>query len=261
MKEIFVCGKTLPEAYHNALKELYENGEIVDCPDVSHTPSQKECSMTVFVENPTAEPRVSRLIISGAHEIMQYELEILDGILDFMIGADENVWEYTYHDRYAYQIPFIISELKRNAYSRRAIMNIRDFDVDSSNNDPACMQSLQYFIRDNAETKKRELHCKILFRSNDLPEAFFYNAFGLIKLQEKIAAELNVEVGTYTHRSNSMHCYEKDFDLLKGYVKGINERPIEDLTYNYEEFYRELMEEEIPSIMKMVEEQKAKYNK
>ena len=253
MKEIFVTGKNLTEAYHSALTELYENGEVVDCPDYDQL--QKECSMTVFVENPTAEPRVSRLIIGGAHELMQYELELLDGILDFMIGADENVWEYTYHDRYAHQVPFIISELERNLYSRRAIMNIRDFAVDSANSDPACMQSIQYFIRDG------KLHCKILFRSNDLPEAFFYNAFGLIRLQERIASELGVEVGTYTHRSNSMHCYEKDFDLIAGYIRGIKERPAGDITYDYEGFFKEIMEEEIPSIMKMVEEQKAKYNK
>ena len=258
MKEIFVTGKTLPEAYHNALKELYENGETVDCPDYDQL--QKECSMTICVESPLAEPRISRLIIGGAHEIQQYELEMLDGILDFMIGADENVWEYTYHERFAHQLPFIISELKRNTYSRRAIMNIRDFAVDSSNNDPACMQSIQYFIRDTSAGNKA-LHCKILFRSNDLPEAFFYNAFALIKLQERIAAELNVEMGSYTHRANSMHCYEKDFDLIDGYIKGINTRPVEDLTYNYTEFFKELMEEELPSIMKMVEEQKAKYNK
>ena len=253
MKEIFVSGETLPEAYHNALKELYENGDIVDCPDYDQ--KQKECSMTVFIANPTAEPRVSRLIIGGAHELIQYEMELLDGILDFMIGADENVWEYTYHDRYAHQVPFIISELKRNKYSRRAIMNIRDFEIDSANNDPACMQSIQYFIRDD------KLHCKILFRSNDLPEAFFYNAFALIKLQERIAAELGVTVGTYTHRSNSMHCYEKDFGLIAGYIKGMNERAVADLTYNYEEDFKEMMEEEIASINKMVEEQKAKYIK
>jgi len=253
MKEIFVSGKTLSEAYHKALTELYENGEIVDCPDYEQ--SQKECSMTVVVEAPTAEPRVSRLIIGGAHELMQYELEMLDGILDFMISADENVWEYTYHDRYKYQLPFIRSELKRNPFSRRAIMNIRDFEIDSTNNDPACMQSVQYFIRGN------KLHCKILFRSNDLAEAFFYNAFALIRLQERLAAELGVEVGTYTHRANSMHCYEKDFDLIKGYIKGIKERSAEELTYNYEDFFKELMEEEIPSIMKMVEDQRAKYKK
>jgi len=251
MKEIFVSGKNLPEAYHLALAELYENGEIVDCPDYDQL--QKECGMTVFVENPLEEPRISRLIIGGAHEIMQYELEIIDGILDFMVGADKNVWEYTYHERYAYQLPFIISELKRNPYSRRAVMNIRDFEIDSKNSDPACMQSIQYLIRDN------KLHCKIMFRSNDLAEAFFYNAFALIRLQEKVAAELGVGVGTYTHRSNSMHCYEKDFDLIAGYIKGIKERPFGDLTYNYGEFFRELMEDELPSINKMVEEQRAKY--
>ena len=67
MKEIFVAGKTLPEAYHNALKELYENGETVDCPDYGQL--QKECSMTICVEEPLAEPRISRLIIGGAHEL------------------------------------------------------------------------------------------------------------------------------------------------------------------------------------------------
>jgi thymidylate synthase len=253
MKEIFVAGKNLPDAYHKALAALHENGEIVDCPDYGQL--QKECGMTVFVEEPTAEPRISRLIIGGAHEIMQYELEILDGILDFMIGADKNVWEYTYHDRYARQVPFIISELKRNPYSRRAIMNIRYFEIDSKNDDPACMQSIQYFIREG------KLHCKILFRSNDLAEAFFYNAFALVRLQEKIAAELSCGVGTYTHRSNSMHCYEKDFDLIEGYIKGINERQAEDLTYIYEGYFKEIMEEEIPSIQKMVEEQRNKYKK
>lgn len=253
MKEIFVTGKTLPEAYHKALEELCENGEIIDCPDYSQL--QKECSMTVFVENPAAEPRISRLIIGGAHELMQYEMEMLDGILDFMVGAGENVWEYTYHRRYAPQLPFVISELKRNPYSRRAVMNIRDFETDASNSDPACMQSIQYFIRGG------ELHCKILFRSNDLAEAFFYNAFALIRLQEKVAAALGVKAGTYTHRSNSMHCYEKDFELIEGYIKGIKERPFENLTYDYEGYFKEVMEEEIPSIMKMVEDQKAKYNK
>ena len=252
MKEIFVTGKTLPEAYHKALVELYNNGEIVDCPDYSQL--QKECSLTVCVEQPLTEPRVSRLIIGGAHELQQYEMELLDGILDFMIGTAENVWEYTYHERYAHQVPFIVNELKRNPYSRRAIMNIRNFEVDSANDDPACLQSIQYFIRDGA------LHCKILFRSNDLPEAFFYNAFALIRLMERIASELGVSVGTYTHRANSMHCYEKDFALIEGYIKGINERSFEDLTYNYEGFFKDAMAEEIPAIQDMINDQKSKYN-
>jgi thymidylate synthase len=120
----------------------------------------------------------------------------VDGILDFKINAG---WDYTYHDRFSKYMPFVIAELRRNRESRRAVISIRDNEVDSRNKDPACMQSIQYFIRDN------KLDCMIFFRSNDLPEAFFFNAFGLIMLQEKVATELGVAVGTYTHRSNSMH--------------------------------------------------------
>lgn len=244
MKEIFITADTLPHAYHQALLELSENSQIVECPDYNQL--QKECSMTVVVLEPLKEPRISRLMIGGHHEMQQYVMEILDGILDFKI-ADGTCWEYTYHDRYVRQLPFIYNELRRNPLSRRAIMNIRDFDIDTSNEDPACMQSIQFFIRDN------RLHAKILFRSNDLPEAFFFNAFALIRLQEKVAAELGVEVGTYTHRSNSMHCYEKDFKLLDSFVAGIRTKREDELTHSYEDFYMGLMEEEIPSIFRQVE--------
>jgi thymidylate synthase len=92
----------------------------------------------------------------------------------------------------------------------------------------------------------------VLFRSNDLPEAFFFNAFALIMLQEKIAGELGVGTGTYTHRSNSMHCYEKDFELLKNFAKAIDEKKTEDLCYNYLGDWDELMKAEIPAIDKLV---------
>ena len=244
MKEIFIQGNSLPECYHKALQELQYQGDLVGCPDYNQM--QRECSMTVCVAEPLKEPRVSRLIIGGHYELQQYVLEILDGILDFKIG-DGDCWEYTYHDRYAHQLPFILAELRRNPLTRRAIMNIRDFEVDSSNADPACMQSIQFFIRDE------RLHMKVLFRSNDLPEAFFFNAFALIKLQEKVAAELNLPVGTYTHRSNSMHVYEKNFKMLDGFVQSIETKPFGELTYPYEGFYQEMMEESIPQIMKQVQ--------
>jgi thymidylate synthase len=108
------------------------------------------------------------------------------------------------------------------------------------------MQSMQFFIRGGA------LHMKVLFRSNDLPEAFFFNALALIKLQEKVAAELGVPVGSYTHRSNSMHCYEKDFKMLDKFAESVRSKPVGDITYEYEGFYRDMMEESIPAIMEQV---------
>ena len=243
MQEIFIKGRNLTEAYHRALTELETRGSVLDCSDWNQ--KQKECAMTVHIEEPLAEPRISKLIIGGAYDLQRYVMELVDGILDFKINAG---WDYTYHDRFSKYLSFVTGELKRNRESRRAVISIRDNEVDSRTTDPACMQSIQYFIRDN------KLDCMILFRSNDLPEAFFFNAFGLIMLQEKVAGELGVPVGTYTHRSNSMHCYEKDFQLLKNFVKAIGEKLPEDLTYNYRGDWDEIMEAEIPGIRKLVEE-------
>jgi thymidylate synthase len=243
MQEIFVKGRNLTEAYHRALVELETKGSILDCSDWNQ--KQKECAMTVYIEEPLMEPRISKLIIGGAYDLQRYVMEMVDGILDFKIGSG---WDYTYHNRYEKYLPFVIEDLKRNKESRRAVISIRDNEIDSRNKDAACMQSIQFFIRDN------KLDCMVLFRSNDLPEAFFFNAFALIVLQEKIAKELGVETGTYAHRSNSMHCYEKDFPLLANYVKAIGEKPIEDLTYDYHDCWDELMESEIPAIQKLVED-------
>lgn len=247
MKEVLVVGTNLPDAYHEALLSLYRDGEELSCNDWNQ--KQKEISMTFVAENATLEPMISKCFIGGHHELQQYKMEFLDGILDFNIGKDK-MWSYTYHNRYKYQLPFIISELKRNSDTRRAIMNIRDFEIDSLKNDPACLQSIQYFIRNN------KLHCKVLMRSNDATEATFMNAFAFIMLQQKIANELNIQVGSYTHRANSFHCYEKDYKLLEQYIEGILYKDLSELTYYYEDFYKELMEEEIPSILNMVEELK-----
>ena len=241
MKEILIQKRTLPEAYHEALRALYYDGEFCACPD--YNTNQWEIGMTMCIEEPLAEPMISKLFIGGYRELEQYRQEILYGILDFEI--ERGNWVYTYHDRIAKQLPFVIEELKRNPYSRRAVIVVRDWEVDSKNTDPACLQHIQYFVRDN------KLHCKLMFRSNDACKATFMNAFALIMLQKTIADELGYEMGTYTHRANSFHCYEKDRDMLEGYVRRMNG---EDITYDYVGDWDELMEEAKPEIAAMVEE-------
>ena len=237
MPEILVYGRTLPEAYHKALTALLEKGPTADCADWNTT--QKEVSMTFCVSDPLSEPMISKCFIGGPAELEQYRLEMLDGILDFEV--EKGNWAYTYHMRYADQIPFIVQELKRNPSSRRAVMTIRDKDADMGSEDPACLQHIQYFIRQN------RLCCKVLFRSNDACKAAFMNAFALIQLQKKIADELGLSMGSYTHRANSFHCYEKDFGLLEGYVRRIREN--QDITFDYEDGWAEIMEEERPGIL------------
>lgn len=242
MEEVLVKGQTLPQAYHKALAALAREGKVAACQDWNCC--QKEVSMTMVVENPLAEPMISRLFIGGPTELEQYRMEMLDGILDFEI--EKGNWKYTYHDRIKDQIPFVIEELKRSPSSRRAVITVRT-EEDMGSEDPACLQHLQYFIRDG------RLHCKLLFRSNDACKAAFMNAFALILLQKRIADELGVAMGSYTHRANSFHCYEKDFDMLEGYVKRITEDEEEDLTFEYEGDWSEVMEDARPAILAQVE--------
>jgi thymidylate synthase len=246
LKELLIKGRTLPEAYHNAIVALHNEGEVSDCPDYNQ--KQKECSMTIVVEEPLAEPMISKLFIGGHTDLEQYRQEVLDGILDFKIGHG---WDYTYHNRIAEQLPFIYEELRRNKDSRRAVIDVRDWKADTAhgNTSPACLQHMQFFIRDG------KMHMKVLMRSNDAPEATFMNMFAFIMLQKRVADELQVEMGTYTHRANSFHCYEKDFKLIESYMRGIESG--ENITYEYKGFYKDLMEEAKPEISKKVEQLKA----
>lgn len=237
MEEVFVRGRTLAEAYHRSIEALNIHGEICECPDYGQ--KQKECGMTIFVEEPFAEPMISKLFIGGHADLEQYRQEVLDGILDFRIGHG---WDYTYHNRINEQLPFIYEELRRNPYSRRAVIDVREWRKDTShgNTSPACLQHIQFFIRN------RQLHMKVLMRSNDAPEATFMNMFAFVMLMKRVADTLGVKTGTYTHRANSFHCYEKDFKLLESYMRGIEKG--ESITYEYEGFYKELMEEARPEI-------------
>ena len=69
------------------------------------------------------------------------------------------------------------------------------------------------------------------------------NAFALIMLQKKIADMIGIEIGTYTHRANSFHCYARDYDLLKGYVTRIMNSKKSELAYSYIDDWELLMDE------------------
>lgn len=243
-------GPTLSEAYHDALTRLYLSGEWSNCQDWNT--DQLECSMTMTVLKPLEEPMISKLFIGGPLELQQYTMEMLDGILDFEV--EKGNWSYTYHQRMTEpvnQIQFVIDELKRNPSSRRAVIMTRDIVKDTKSSDPACLQHIQYFIRGD------KLYSKVLFRSNDALKATFMNAYALIRLQEKIANELGVEMGSYVHRANSFHCYKKDFDTLERYAEVIakaeEDFDLNSIAYSYEDDWKDEMEESVSAILEKVE--------
>jgi len=243
--EHFVKGQSLAEVYHQALLELHRGNIELPCPN--YNTLQKEASMTFVVENALKEPMISRLFTGDARALEQYRQEFLYGILDFEIARGN--WEYTYHDRFKDQLPWLIQHLKTDMYSRQAVLHVAA-PSDMETNSPACLQEIQFMFRDG------RLHCKVVFRSNDAPKAAFMNAYAIIRLQEAIANELGVPVGSYTHRANSFHVYKQDYETFDNYVKAIIDG--RNITYNYEGDWDDQMEESKPLIADMVEKQRAK---
>lgn len=123
------------------------------------------------------------------------------------------------HDKIAQgrftQLDYVIEELKRDPDSRRAVMHLRvpDDSIDAKLDVP-CTLALQFFIRDG------KLHQVANMRSSDVIFGIAYDIPAFTVFQELIANELNVGMGTYTHTSNSLHIYERHFEMAEKIIRG-----------------------------------------
>lgn len=101
------------------------------------------------------------------------------------------------------QWDFVKDVLTKDPCSRQAVIHIKPIQMYSTK-DTVCTYFLQFFIRDG------KLDMIACMRSNDLMFGTTYDVFMFTFLQELMAAELGVEVGTYKHFASNMHIYKKD---------------------------------------------------
>lgn len=106
------------------------------------------------------------------------------------------------------QWEFVRDMLKKDPLSRQAVIHIKDPGVHKK--DTPCTICLQFFIRDN------KLHLTVYMRSNDVWMGFPYDVFNFTCYQIRMAMELGVEIGSYTHIAGSLHLYERNSKLKKG---------------------------------------------
>lgn len=116
------------------------------------------------------------------------------------------------------QWEYVKDELRKDTDSRRAVIHIRTpEDSVYAKKDVPCTLALQFFIRDE------KLHLHVNMRSSDIILGIAYDVPAFTLMQEVMANELGVGLGEYCHTSNSLHCYERDFEMLdaiasSGYV-------------------------------------------
>ncbi len=112
---------------------------------------------------------------------------------------------------------YAIDELKRDSDSRRAVMHIRtpcDSMPGAADKDMPCTLTLHPFVRDG------KLHLVANMRSSDLILGIAYDVPFFTLLQELMAAELGVGLGSYIHTSNSLHVYEKHYKMCDAIIAG-----------------------------------------
>lgn len=94
--------------------------------------------------------------------------------------------------------------LQKDPNTRQAVIHIKDAS-NTPTKDTPCTVYLQFFLRNN------KLNLSVHMRSNDIWMGVPYDMFSFCFLQVKMAMELGVEIGSYTHYAGSLHMYQRDY--------------------------------------------------
>jgi thymidylate synthase len=113
-------------------------------------------------------------------------------------------WQWKRND----QIGEVINILKNYRETRQACISIYDGkEIDKYTYDTPCTYAIQFTILDN------RLHICVTMRSNDLWYGFCNDQYQFSKLQELIAKEINMDMGTYYHFAHNLHIYSDKLGL------------------------------------------------
>lgn len=115
------------------------------------------------------------------------------------------------------QVQFVIDELKREKYSRRATISLLDPKIDTKSKNPPCLNHCWFRIQND------RLYLIATIRSNDMFEAWPENAFGLRMLQDMVFKELlktypEIKLGDLEINSLSAHIYDDAWEDAKSVV-------------------------------------------
>lgn len=140
-----------------------------------------------------------------------------------LTGACPNGASYTYGSRMrSYfdidQVQGVIDEIKKEKYSRRAVISLLDPKVDCGSKNPPCLNHCWFRIQND------KLHLISTLRSNDMFEAWPENAFGLRMLQSLVLEKIiesypEVKIGDLVMHSLSAHIYDDSWDDARGIVE------------------------------------------
>jgi thymidylate synthase len=196
----FRC-KSIAAAHHHLMSALIWEHQIIRTEDGETTWEYPE-PITVTMIRPHEPDMI--------HPNSSFQKQRCDEYADQLLRGTYSEFDYTYYQRlFSYpvdgvcvnQIIHSIRKLKEQKNTRRAVSVTWHPYLDNKDASVPCLQFIQFLIR------KDYLNMICLFRSEDILQAFGPNAYGLTRLMEYVANELQVGIGTYTHVVTVPHFY------------------------------------------------------
>lgn len=117
------------------------------------------------------------------------------------------------------QFSYVVNTLKSDMGSRRASMTLLKREhLFQENLDTVCTYAINFNI------EAAYLHMTVMMRSNDVIFGFTNDAFCFWNLYTFVYAMLSdvypgLKIGNYTHFTNSMHVYDRHYDMIKNILR------------------------------------------
>ncbi|MBI3365987.1 MAG: thymidylate synthase [Ignavibacteriae bacterium] len=111
------------------------------------------------------------------------------------------------------QLEKVTEVLRKKPNSRQAVIQLFDaHDITEEHRDIPCTCTLQFMIRRSC------LHMFTNMRSNDAYLGLPHDVFCFSMLQEIMARDLSIELGTYKHAVGSLHLYDRNRKRAKRFL-------------------------------------------
>jgi len=227
--------KIVPIAFKNILKDLIINPEFISSPRGMEVKEIRNC--IIEIENPmvnlyTNEYRSSPTTYCAAELLWYFAgtnnptyIENYAGLWKRLHNEDGTVnssygnllfTELNEHGHTQYD--WVIKSLTKDKDSRQAFMHFnKPGHQFLDNKDQVCTLQALFHIRED------KLHMTLTMRSNDVIYGFMTDWAFFSVLQYHVFLHLkdyypDLEMGSYTHISHSMHLYERHYDMVKNMV-------------------------------------------
>jgi len=192
------------------VKQKSRNGETIELEDV-----------VIEVENPTLTAANGVRPFYSPEIGLVEGLQLVSGVSDSALTAqiqpnfrnymedDTGKFWGAYGPRIVNQLPIIVERLRKDPDTRQAVITLWDpeFDAHGGKKDHPCTSLFNFRIRDG------KLNMSVFMRSNDAIHGWPFDLIQFSMLMQSMAAELGVEVGTYSHHVGSFHIYEPHWNV------------------------------------------------